>query len=204
MSELWHKQCMPTVKEAKASFDSLRTDVLSIPGVKTLYIFGSLAEHINEPDFRIKDIDIIAATPYHSEDLLAIEKDLLSYKIDYLETQPYDLNAIKFTKKITAIRDLPIDAWAISSDKKLLHWGPTLSTKEESDEIKIEAEKFASISVGITFRKLAKADNEKRETWHSAFKSYLHRYFEDMPVGWYQSEGYDLKSILAQAIKIEK
>lgn len=197
---------MPRVAEVKASLDDLNKSLRAITGIKAIKIFGSLAEHINNPAYRIKDIDIIAVTPYTSEDLLAINSEAFSIRPEYLEEEGFDPKAVKFSRDFTRLvfADLPIDCWCLSADKKLLHWGPIFTAKDESDEMRVEAEKFASKETGFNLKRLAKASEESRSNWYSSYRSYLQKHFEEMPVGWYCSEVDNIKEILAQSFELAK
>ena len=198
MSESWYRKCLPKVSEVKNVLKEISA-LKDIVGVKNIKIFGSLAQNFNNDSFRVKDIDLLVSTPFHSEDLQAINTDTLSMKIDKLEEEGFDAQAIKFSKTLVKQDNLPLDLWVISSDKKLLHWGPVFD-KEESKEIDIEAEKFASKQTGFNLNRLSKASDENRKNWYSSYRSYLQKETEDMPTGWYIAENVDIKEIIKNSI----
>ena len=203
MGESWYKKCLPKVSEVKESLPHLKSVLSNISGIKTIRIFGSLAENISDDKCRIKDIDVIAVTPFHSEDLLAITSDALSTKTEFLEEEGLDVKAVKFSKGFTRTTfQYPLDFWVLSKDKKLLHWDPFLTTKEESNEIKAEAETFASEKTGFNLSKIAKSNDEGRDIWYDSFRAYIQRQFDNQPTGWYQSEEKDIKSILASSFEL--
>ena len=202
MGESWYRKCMPRVAEVKEILPDMAKSLKAIAGVKSIRIFGSLVEHFDDPNFRVKDIDVIACTPFHSGDLLAINKDMLSYKTDYLEEEGYDPEAVQFSRDFTRYAQYPIDHWVYSSDKKLLHWGPFVTRKDDAAEVKGEAEAFATQKTGFNLSKLAKANDENRRVWHTSFREYLNRQFDSMPTGWFRSEEKDTKSIIAQSVML--
>jgi len=202
MSESWYRKCLPRVSEVKVALLEHIKTLRACNGVKSIKVFGSFAANLDNPNYRLKDIDLLIATPYHSEDLQAIHADLLSTRPEALEEEGYDANAVRFSKAFVRQNDLPIDHWVISSDKKLLHWGPVFEV-DESIEIQQEAEKFATNQTGFNLKKLAKASDETRTNWYSSYRSYLSKQTEDMPTGWYLSECQDIKTLLTNAISLD-
>lgn len=199
----WYKRCMPNIADTKALLEAITEQVKKISGVKKLYIFGSYASHVDEPNFRVKDIDLLAITPFHSEDLQAVNKSVFGMKTEVLENEGFDPDTVAFSDKFIKFDDTGIiDPWVISCDKKLLHWGPTATSREESDEMKSEAEVYASKQTGFNLHKIQKASGKKRDDWYQTFSQYLHAQIGDMPLGWYCSDETNIKEILKNAIKI--
>lgn len=189
----------PTIKEVKETVDQAVSQIKSIENVKKVMAFGSYAQNINNPDFRVKDVDIIVVLPFHSEDLIAINKKVLAAKTDILGDMGFDIEAVKVSKKLNKIDLGLLDKWAISQDNKLLHWGPFITNKEESEEIKKEAESHAEKETGFNLSKLNKLSSSHREEWFGSFQDYIKNQFAGMPSGWYCSEESDICSVLSQA-----
>lgn len=188
MNESWYNKCMPKIKDIAASIPDIARDIKKIDNVESLLIFGSLASHIYEPEFRIKDIDIAVKVPFHSEDLIAINKDILSNKISSLEEEGFDPKAVQFSKKYKAV-DIPnLDKWCISGNDQLLHWGPIIQNKEEFDSVREEAEIHAQQETGFNLEKLQKTTSQKRYNWYEAYVQHISQQVKDMPYGWYLSE----------------
>lgn len=202
MGNTWYTKCMPRIKDVSSSLPDIAREIKTAAKSKHIYIFGSVAEHFDDPEHIVKDIDIIVKTPFHSEDLQSINKNILSYKQEYLEEEGYDVDAIKFSKAFASIDKYHIDKWAISSDNKLLHWGPIACDKDESDVVRDDAEKYASRESGIDKTKLKNASNKQRLNWYTMYQKYLEDQFVSMPTGWYCSETSDIKGILNEAIKL--
>jgi predicted nucleotidyltransferase len=171
--------------------------------VSSLYVWGSVAENFDIPNFRIRDIDVIASTDFHSGDLVAIENEILKQHIskEELENQGYSPEAIKFSGEFLTLKKYNIDQWVISSDNKLLHWGPIPPSKEESDEINKEAEEHAKKQTGICREKIHKASQKVVDNWYEEHHKYLSNMFANMPSGWYLSDENDIQSIIEKAIQ---
>lgn len=202
MGESWYKRILPQVKDIKPIIGKLAENIATIPGVEGVYVFGSFAENIDTPNHRIKDIDIIAKVPFCSEDLVSIDRGTLSIKVSSLEEEGFDEDAVKFSKSYTNINQPAIDHWVISSDNKILHWGPIITGREESDDFNKEAEEYASDDTGVSRNKLARSSEDTRTNWYLSFNSYVNLHLSDMPSGWYQSDVSDVKDIIDNAIKL--
>lgn len=200
----WFSKCLPKIKDIKSNLSYIAKDLNKIKGVKGLYLWGSVCENFNNPEYRVKDIDILARTNFNSGDLLSIDNDILTSNFDdnSLENKGYDPYSIYFSKKFIEISEYNIDKWAISSDRKLLHWGPILENKNDTDYIIKEAEEFANVSTGLSFQKIQKRGDEERKLWHDYYKKYLDSYFKDMPSGWYKTDTIKIKEILKNTIKL--
>jgi len=200
----WYKKCMPKIKDVEPFLKDLFKEISSSNHVRGLYVWGSYASHLSNPNFRLKDIDIIARTKFHSGDLVSVNDDIIhgNYDTSYLENVGFDPSSVKFSQDFVGIKKYNIDHWALSHDRKLLHWGPILINRQESDSMKKEAEKHASDITGLNKGRVSKASENEREGWYDSYRHYINRYFADMPSGWYQVEDMKIKDILDEAVKI--
>ncbi len=143
----WYKQAMPTVKDVTPHFDEISTEIQHLPGVESVWIWGSVLEHASQPDYTIKDLDIITKTSFDSGDLMAIDDGKYSplrMNPKNLEDEGFNPDAVAFTKGYLAVKKCNIDHWLISSDNKLLHWGLIPESVEDWTEAHQEAEQFAN------------------------------------------------------------
>ncbi len=195
---------MPKIKDIKPYITNAVSSLKNVQGVKSLYIWGSYAKNINKPNFRVRDIDILAKTKFHSGDLLAIDNKIVKALCsdNYLENQGYDPLAIKFSNKFLTLSKYNIDCWAISRDRKLVHWGPICVNKKESEDVSKEAEQYANKTTGTERRKINKYAEHERANWYNHYCRYLDQCFEGMPTGWYKTEDIKVGEITSQAIKI--
>jgi hypothetical protein len=200
----WYQKCMPRIKDVEPHLKNLFKEMFSMEQIKGMYVWGSYSKNIKNPNFRIKDIDVIARTKFNSGDLISIDEKITkeSHSDNYLENQGYDPLSIKFSKNFTDIKKFNIDHWALSSDRKLLHWGPVLMNREESEEINEQGEKYASDITGINRKKINKSSEDKRKGWYQLYYNYITQQFQGMPSGWYKVEDMKIKDILEDAIKI--
>lgn len=202
MRNNWYQNSFPTIKESESKI-ALITDLFPLKnGVKGIMVWGSYARNIDNPNFRVKDIDIIIKTTCHSEDLVSITKDAFAIPENEIEDNGFDITALKISKKASKITDSILDLWSLSSDKKLLHWGPMASDKEESDAICLEAQSFAEKEVGVEKEKISRVSQDVRNSWYQAYKSHYMSQLKNMPFGWYCSESDNIEDILKQAIDI--
>jgi len=199
----WYEKCMPKIKDIKPHISGALEDFRKVKGVKDLYLWGSYAENIDNSDFRIRDIDVLVKTQFNSGDLIAINDVIVkeSRSDENLENQGYDPQAIKFSKKFLELSKYNVDCWAISSDRKLLHWGPASCNKNDSDNVNKEAEDYATYLTGISRKKINKTSEKNRKNWFNSYKQYINQYFNDMPTGWYKMEEVKIKDLFANAIK---
>ena len=202
--ESWYKKCMPKIKDVKPHLSDLSKKIKKIDGVKDVYVWGSYARKNNDPNFRIKDLDIIVKTGFNSGDLVSVDKDIINKICSnrYLEVNGYDPSAVDFSKKFINLVKHNIDHWTISSDKKLLHWGAIINNKEENDDISQEAEKYAKTQTTYSRKKINKCSAETRKNWYEHYCHYINNYFTNMPTGWYQTSEKNIKHILKNALKI--
>lgn len=194
---------MPKIKDVKKHLSKTIEEIKKSDDVSALYVWGSVAENFDIPNFRIRDIDIIAMTDFHSGDLVAIDKEILEqkYSEEELENQGYNPTAIKFSNRFLELKKYNVDHWVISSDNKLLHWGPIPPSREEADEINKEASEHASKESGYCRDKIHHASLAVRENWYEEHHNYLNRLFSDMPSGWYLSDSDDIQGIIDRAIQ---
>ena len=194
---------MPRVKDVKPNLSDALSKFKNIDGVKTLYAWGSYAKHIDDPNFRIRDIDILAKTEFNSGDLLSIDDQIVTanYSENYLEDQGYDPRVVNFSKEFLKLSGY-IDCWAISSDRKLLHWGPVPVNLNDSKYINKEAEEYASRNSGVTRQKINKSSEQHRKSWYNHYVKYVNKYFDGMPTGWYKTDDIKVRDITNQAVKI--
>ena len=195
---------MPKIKDVETSiFDTLR-EFKKTAGIKSLYIWGSYAENIDNPNFRVRDIDVLAKTAFNSGDMLSVSKDIIAEKrdVEYLENQGYDPLSIKFSEDFIGLSKYNIDCWAISNDRKLLHWGPILVNAADSEDVNKEAEKHASCIVGMNRKRINRSAEAYRKNWFEHYVKYVDQRFEGMPTGWYQAEEIKVRDITSRAIKI--
>lgn len=200
----WFIKCLPKIKEIKSNLPLITSDLNKIKGVNGLYLWGEVYENINNPEHRVKNIDIVAKTSFHSGDLLSIDNDITKLHMDdnSLEDKGYDPYSVFFSKKFIELPDYNINKWAISYDNKLLHWGAILKNKKDTDYIIQEAEKFADTHTGIRFKDILKKGDKDRKIWYENYHNYLKKYFEGMPSGWYRTESVKKKDFLRNTIKI--
>ena len=200
----WYEKYMPKIKDISKGLPEVISSIKKINGVKSVYAWGSYADNIDDPDYRIRDLDIIIKTHFNSGDLIAITDELVHKESsdEYLEREGYDPEAVRFSKKLILSNCYNLDRWAISEDRKLVHWGPTCTNKQEAEEINKEAEKYASKSTGTERKKINKSAEHVRKNWYNHYCYYLNQCFEGMPTGWYKTEDIKVRDILSQTIKI--
>jgi hypothetical protein len=195
---------MPRIKDIKPHLKEITNELSQVEGVTSLFVWGSYADNIEKPNTRIKDLDIIAKTIFHSGDLLSIDNDIIKQNAsnEYLMEQGFNPSAIIFSNDFLKFNKYDIDRWALSSDNILLHWGPIPSNQEEAIEIKKEAENHAVFITGVPKKKINSSVEDVRTNWYETYYDFMTKYFSDMPTGWYQSEEKDLNKILNKSIKL--
>lgn len=195
---------MPTVKQVADHIKLACDDLKAVKGVKDVYLWGSYAQHINDPNYVVKDVDLIAMTTFDSGDLLAIDNSKYSaLKIPPrdLEDMGFDPVAVGFTRRFLSLEKYNIDHWAASSDGQLLHWGMIPDNQEEWAELHSEGEKKAKTATGLDRHQLAKAADTKRRDWKKAYDSHVAKYLSSAATGWYPSD-HPIADIIANAIKV--
>ena len=200
----WYEKCMPKIKDIKPFISEYLKDFKKTEGIKSLYIWGSYSKNIDKPNYRVRDIDILAKTKFHSGDLVSIDDKIITERCtdNYLENQGYDPLAIKFSKEFLKLAKYSIDCWATTSDRKLVHWGPICVNRKESEENKKEAENFANKIIGTERKKINKSSEHVRNNWYNHYFNYMDNCFKDMPTGWYKTENIKMKEIFSQATRI--
>lgn len=182
---------MPTVSELTPIIDGICSEIKLIGGVKDVYLWGSYLEHLDQPTYSVKDVDIIAATKFDSGDLLAIDNSkysALRLHPNELEDQGFNPQAVQFTKKFLSYEKYSVDHWAVSSNGKLMHWGAIPENQEEWSELHEEAEKRAEASLGINRARLHKESSNTRKEWKLAYDGYISSFLSKRASGWCQSQ----------------
>lgn len=194
---------MPKVRDIKPNLSNALSTFKKIDGIRSVYAWGSYAKNIDKPNFRVRDIDILAKTKFNSGDLLAIDNKIITnnYIDSYFEDQGYDPSSVKFSKAFLNLSK-HIDCWAISEDRKLLHWGPVPINLNDSKCINKEAEDYANRNVGMSRKKIGQSSEQHRKNWYNHYVKYVDKYFEGMPTGWYKTEDIKVRDITNQAIKL--
>tara|TARA_Y100000310_G_scaffold326019_1_gene390347 strand:+ start:3765 stop:4382 length:618 start_codon:yes stop_codon:yes gene_type:complete len=198
----WYTKCLPTIKNLSSSVNNILQEIKKADEVKNVYLWGSYAKNIKNSSFRVKDVDVLAQTSINSEDLVSIDKLIISEKktSEELQDEGFDPAAVAFSKKIASL-DFPLlDMWVISGDNKLVHWGAIEQGRKESDEIKKEAETFAENQTGLSVKKVSLATESRRTNWYSNFHNHYSKQLSGMPSGWYISDEKDIKSILKNEV----
>ena len=120
-----------------------------------------------------------------------------------LEEDGYDPESYNITKQIVAVKNNGMNIWAISKDNKLLHWGAFFTDKEEYNEVKAEAEEYASIKTNISKNKINLISQKQANNWYKSYTDYMKKQFNNIPGGWYQSESEKIGDIFKNCIKIK-
>lgn len=202
MSKNWYKKSMPTIRQIKPFISEIAKTIKNIPGVREVRAWGSFINNANTPDFIIKDIDLIAVNDFYSEDLLSIsENNTFHLSTSELINEGYDPLTVAFTQTFTDLKKYNIDHWAISGDDKLLHWGPIPEKESDWEEIKKEADTYASFMTGVQRIKLNKTNQQIKNRWSVLFDHHINKNLSGMPHGWYQS-AHSVIEILPKTIKL--
>lgn len=198
----WFSKCLPRIKDINDHLKETIQNLNKIKGVKGIYVWGSYAQNIANPNFRVKDVDVLIKTNFNSGDLLALDNNIVQCAMtdEEFENQGYDPYAIYFSKKFADIQNIEIDRWAISSDRKLLHWGPIMADEVDTNFFIKEAEKHACCGVGISQEDLQKSSEAIRKNWYGKYSEYLKECFNGMPSGWYKVDNIKIKEILKKTI----
>lgn len=195
---------MPTISDWTPYIKKVSEEIAALKGVQNVFVWGSYAENIKNSKYNVKDIDLLVVCDFHSGDLLAIDKTPdgpLDIKLDLLEDMGFSPSAVTFTKNYLKYAELNIDQWALSKDKKLLHWGPLTDTVDEWKDLRSSAENNAKMLTGLTRRQLCKASEELRQQWKEAYDRTVQDFMSGDPIGWYCAESAE-DDILKRAIKL--
>ena len=195
---------MPRIKDVQPHLSEIVSSLKNIEGVRDIFVWGSYADNIHNENFRLRNIDILARTRFFSDDLLSVDKNIIkeAIKIEELEDSGYDPQCVEFSQKFTQLSQYNINHWTISSDKKLLHWGPISESFKEGFSINNDAHKYALKETGISRNQLNLTSEKNRNNWYNCFSKYIKNYTENMPSWWYKIEDVVIKDVLKKAIKI--
>jgi len=201
----WYKKSMPKVKTVQAHIKEMAKHIAQIDGVNAVYVWGSFVKNENKPNNVLKDIDLIASTDMFSEDLTSITNDNLYSPFNLtkkqLEDEGFDPQSVGFTKQFIALKNYNIDHWAISNDKKVLHWGRMVEGRKDWDDIKKQAEDHAEYYTNLNKKKLSYSSQTQKNKWSMQYDHYISKYLSDMPLGWFNS-GCDIDEVLKEAKKL--
>ncbi len=201
----WYAKILPTIEEMSSTIEEIAKNISSVKGIRGVYAWGPYAEQIDNKNHRIKCIDILADCKFHSGDLLAIDDGdplgPLSISADDIEASGFDPLAVKFTETCIRSQKPNIDLWALSKDKKLLHWGPIPETVEEWKELRKQAEEYAKEVTATTKKLLSSANIDIRSQWNEAYNSMIREFVNGSPIGWYESNA-DIDKVMAEIRKI--
>lgn len=195
---------MPTVREVSDQINQACAELKAVKGVNGVYLWGSYAQHISDPNYVIKDVDIIAATEFDSGDLFAIDASQYgALKLPPRDLEDFGFNplAVAFTKRFLSLEKYNIDHWATSSDGKLLHWGIIPDNQEEWLELHTAAENRAKEITGLDRKDLCSSNDAKRKEWKIAYDKYVKKYLSNGTTGWFASKN-DVTEILSLAKRV--
>ena len=211
MVKNWYKRSMPTVAQFKPFMLNLCETVKKIKGVNSVLVWGPFVNHIGEPEFVLKNVDIVAANDFHSGDLLSLSTDTTSLEKnansvfnlskEKLEDEGFDPGSVSFTKKFIALKKYNVDHWAISNDDIVLHWGPLPAAKNEWEIIKKEAESYADGITGTSLFALHDKNQKTKNEWSVFYDQFVSQALSGMPFGWYKSD-YNAKEILQTGLRL--
>jgi len=185
----WYNFIFPDNKEVEICLTKVSEEITKLSSSSKIYLWPRSKERIN----------LLYLTKCHSEDLTAIDQDAIKigYKNSILEDLGYDLDSYAFTKSINKIAKYPIEQWSISKDNKLLHWGPSLSSLRDNQDLTKEAEKYAS-----EFISLKSSSKKSKGNWYELYENYIKKFFQNNPEGWYKIDDASPEEILKQSKNI--
>jgi len=204
MSKNWYKQSMPTIRQIKPFIKDVINKINTINGVNSVFLWGSCAKHIKNNQFVLKDIDIVAVNDFIAEDLLSItniQPNPFNLSKDLLEDQGFNPNVVDFTDKYIKLNTCNINHWALSSNKKLLHWGAIPFDKIDWEETKKEAEAYAQQYTGLSKEQLKKTSQINKNKWSTHYDIYYNKYLSKMPTGWYELK-YNIPDLVSEMIEL--
>lgn len=187
----WYRHSMPTISEVSQYVDEICREIRAIDGVKSVYLWGSYVEHKDQPNYAIKDIDIIAATSFDVGDLLAIDNTRTSaLRINPLDLEDEGFNpvSVNFTKKFISYAKYNTDHWSVASNGSLVHWGAMPETREEWSILHAESEQRANETCNVNRDKLYKCDSDKKREWRQIYESHIANFLSKKASGWCLSD----------------
>lgn len=187
----WYDRAIPKINDIMPYLKEAAKSISINKQVKNVYAWGSIAENFENKESRVKDIDILIECGFDSGDLLAIDNSFngaLKIAKAELEDLGFNPDAVSFTQSLLKLKAPSIDFWAISKDKKLLHWGPITETIEEWKQVRKEAEVRAEEATKLSRKEVLSASENERKKWHEAYEKYIHDYANGCPQGWYASQ----------------
>lgn len=200
----WYERAMPTIGDAEPYIRQVAKELAETKGVKSVYVWGSFADHIKNSKYNIKDIDLLTVCGFDSEDMLSIDRSpfgAFETAESELEDMGFDPIAVAFTKKYLKYSQYNIDQWSVSKDGKLLHWGPLAESVEEWKDLRKSAETNASAATGFSRKHLGKATEADRRQWKEAYDKTVQDYISGGHIGWYAADSCT-KEILEKAIRL--
>jgi len=200
----WYDRAIPKIDDIIPYLKEAAKSISTNSQVRSVYAWGGIAENFNNKESRVKDIDILIECNFDSGDLLAIDNSsngALKIAKSELEDLGFNPEAIAFTKSILKLKVPSIDFWAISTDKKLLHWGPITETIEEWKQVRKEAESKAEITTGLSKKEALSANENERKKWHEAYEKHMQDYSSGCPQGWYASQN-NVDKVFEKSVKL--
>lgn len=186
----WYKRAMPSRKDLSPIIDDICKQIRAIGGVTAVHVWGSYVDQ-KDPNYPIKDLDIIASTAFDAGDLMAIDNSrysALRIRPTELEDEGFNPKAVGFTKQFLSFEKYNVDHWAASKDGKLLHWGAIPESNEDWAELHTEAESRAEKDTGLKRTQLVKCSDDRRKDWKRAYDSYLSMVISSKSAGWCPTE----------------
>lgn len=200
----WYDRAIPKINDIIPYLKEAAKSISTSKQVKNVYAWGCVAENFNNKESRVKDIDILIECNFDSGDLLAIDNSYngaLKIAKSELEDLGFNPNAVAFTQSLLKLKAPSIDFWAVSKDKKLLHWGPITETIEEWKQVRKEAEVKAEETTGFRKKEVLAASESDRKKWHEAYEKYIQDYSSGCPQGWYASQN-NVDKVFENSMKI--
>lgn len=200
----WYERAIPKINDILPHLKEAAKSIGHFDSIKNVYAWGSIAENFENQDFRVKDIDILIECNFDSGDLLAIDNSpngALKIAKNELEDMGFNPLAVNFTSMLLSLKVPSVDFWAVSKDKKLLHWGPITETIEEWKQVRKEAEIKAEIITGLNRKDLFKSSENDRKKWHDAYEKSIQSFSEGCPQGWYASQN-NVDKVFEKVIKL--
>lgn len=200
----WYQKLASSVSEVNDNIDSVLKDIQKIQGVNSIYIFGSYKENLNNPEAKVRDVDIILDTKFNSEDLLMIDNGMdtpLKIRPDMLEDLGYEPTTVRFTKQLLSYNKCKLDNWLITEDKKVLHWGNAPDTIEDWHDIKAYAETNTAKQTGLNRKQACKSPDDLSHNWFSTYQNNFNKRLKvKKSMGWYLTDSTS-EEILSNSLK---